>query len=95
MKGVATTKRADVPKEMRDMAIALVAQRMEQKMKQYGERTFISSHEIYGIMAEEMAEYLDAVRNGNQHAIKDELIDIAVAAVFGLASAINEQMDWM
>ena len=95
MKGVRVTNRADVPKEIRDLAMGEVSRRMEQKMKKYGERTFVSSHEIYGILAEEMDEFLSAVRKGDVDGIKDELIDIAVAAVFGLASAMNEQMDWM
>lgn len=48
-------------------------------------RPFASAHETYGVIAEELAEYFDAIRAKREYRnpinIRGELIDIACAAL--------------
>lgn len=56
---------------------------------------FASNHKIYGVLAEELNEYLDAIQQKQSSADKiDELYDIAVAAIFGIASINNQSVNW-
>ena len=43
-----------------------------------------SSHEALGIITEEYYELIEAIKNNNDVATRSELIDIAVAAIFGI-----------
>lgn len=78
-----------------DMALASVIAKLEYRRKQKGDGIMMSSHEILGIMEEELYEYKKALHDKTAAQYKkDELIDIAVAALFGIASFNSEKMDW-
>lgn len=47
---------------------------------------FVSTHEVYGALAEEMDELLDVVREDNLYEARQELFDVAATAIFGIAS---------
>lgn len=65
------------------------------RFEQKGHGSFSSSHEILGILNEEMKEYTDAVHeNQSDHDKIEELKDIAVAALFGIASIRSGGVDW-
>lgn len=54
-----------------------------------GYRSYASRHEIFGILAEEMDELLDELRINTRAGHKNfrkELMDVAVAALFGYIS---------
>ena len=59
-----------------------------------GDGTAASYHEVLGFITEEYMELIDAVRKNNVREIKSELIDIAVACVFGVACIDAGTMDW-
>jgi len=65
------------------------------RLNQKGTGTFASSHEVLGVVCEEFRELEDAVQGkeglGN---IKDELLDIAVACVFGAACIDAGGLEW-
>ena len=52
----------------------------------HGYEPYSSSHEAYGIIAEEMHELMLAIHANDDEQIKKELLDVAQAAVFALAS---------
>ena len=65
------------------------------RAKQKGYGILISSHEVLGILTEEMTEFTEAVHlNQSQIDKIKELEDIAVAALFGIASIRSGEMDW-
>ena len=67
---------------------------MQTRLEEKGDGTFASSHEIYGVLAEEMAEFLQAIQqHKTPHELKAELMDIAVGAVFGIACIEAGGMD--
>ena len=86
--------RLQVEKQFRDIALSLVAQKMKVRLEHCGEGTFASQHEILGIITEEYHELVQAVQNNDKDELIEELLDVAVGAVFGIASIIAETTDW-
>jgi hypothetical protein len=78
--------RAEVNPAVVQVAIENVVASLEGRLTQTGRDGFISPHEILGIVDEEYNELRDAVRSDEPSAVRLELIDVAVAAIFGLAS---------
>ena len=79
-------------------AVSMLIKELDRRLKEKGRGTFSSSHEILGIVTEEYWELVDAVkRHGDDKAgrIKQELMDIAVACVFGCACIDTGDMDWL
>lgn len=70
-----------------DTALAMVARGVENRLRRHGDDALAGRHEVYGMMAEEFAEALEALRrDSNPMAFGRECIDVAVAAVVGVAS---------
>ena len=55
------------------------------RIEQHGNGTFVSHHEILGIMTEEYKELTEAVQANDLVQVSKELMDLAVPAVFGYA----------
>ena len=72
----------DIVNQSIDTAISELFRRLEEK----GYGSFISYHETLGVVTEEYFELVDAVRSNDVEHIKDELMDLAVAVIFGHAS---------
>ena len=54
-----------------------------------------SNHEIYGIIRQETTEYEEAIHKRAPDGEKiEELLDIAVACLFGIASITSGGTDW-
>lgn len=51
---------------------------MKRGFDRYGK--FASTHEAYGVLAEEMAELLDSIRENQLDSVKDEAIQVAAVA---------------
>lgn len=65
------------------------------RVQQKGKWVMASSHEILGIIDDEVQEYRDEVHAKSPAQKKiDELKDIAVAAIFGIASIRSGGVDW-
>lgn len=59
-----------------------------------GDHSFGSSHESLGILSEEMWELTEAVTSNDRDDVRAELRDIAVAAIWALASEEAGGWDW-
>lgn len=78
--------RVDVSSETVDRAVALMRTKLLMRLDQKGWDSFIGPHEILGILEEERMELTEAVRSDDWTEVVDELLDLAVGAVFGIAS---------
>jgi len=89
------TDRANVPDCLVSLAIDATITKTYQRINQKGYGTWKSSHEIYGIIAEEVMELLQAIHDNKPlEEVQKELIDIAVACLFGHACIENRTVDW-
>lgn len=77
------------------MAVEDVSEKLDYRAQQKGLGVMASNHEIYGIIRQETSEYEDAIhrRLSDEEKI-EELKDIAVAAIFGIASIQSGGVDW-
>lgn len=71
-----------------------VSAKLEQRLKEKGYGASVSRHEILGILEEEVMEFLHEVHRGQPKGLQEELMDIAVAAIWGLASLQSGKADW-
>ena len=67
-------------------AIDAVKKKINFRLDQKGDGLFVDKHQIYGIVAEEVKELMDALHGNDIEGMKRELKDIAVAALWGIAS---------
>ena len=63
-----------------------VIRKMNERVDEKGNGLFVDKHQIYGIVAEELKELMDALHANDIEGMKRELKDIAVAAIWGIAS---------
>lgn len=76
-------------------AMSDVSAKLGFRAKQKGLGTMASCHEILGIIEDEVQEYRDEVHAKSEAKLKiEELKDIAVAAIFGIASIESGGVDW-
>jgi len=76
-------------------AICEVEEKLMFRARQKGLGTMASNHEILGIIEDEVQEYRDEVHAKSEDEKKiEELKDIAVAAIFGIASIKSGGIDW-
>lgn len=73
-----------------DREITLVIQDihnwLSERIQQKGRDSFVSIHEIRGVIDEEYCELQEEMHKKNYLTIEHELKDLAVSAIFGLAS---------
>jgi len=87
-----TAKKSSKPKferpslslESFDAALESVRNRLVKALKKHGTKSEVSWHEILGDVTEEYTEFVGAVQENNRQS--DELHDIAIAAIWGIAS---------
>ena len=76
-------------------AIASVGEKTGRRANQKGMGVMASNHEIFGIIKQETTEYEEAIHKKLSDEEKiEELKDIAVAAIFGIASIRSGGVDW-
>lgn len=56
------------------------------RLNQKGKGIFVSSHEVLGVINEEMHELTDAVKSNDPEKILDEIMDVVIASFYGYAS---------
>ncbi len=90
------TRRASIAAGELETAFIAFRERMDAKLTKWGWRTLTSRHEILGVIEEEMDELVKAVREDGASCdgIKEELLDIAVGAIFGYACIEAGKTDW-
>jgi len=67
-------------------ALDIIKENLKYRLHKQGPGAFSSPHETYGVLYEEVYELLDAMKNNDSTEFLKELSDIAVAAIFGIAS---------
>ena len=63
-----------------------VTRELDRRISEKGPGAFVSRHEILGIVGEEYSELVEAVHRAADNDVRRELLDIAVACIFGVAS---------
>lgn len=77
-----------------DEAVDDFRQALNDKLAERSYGVFVSSHEILGVVGEELHELTDAVQGDDLEDIADELLDVMVAAFWGYVSARSGHLDW-
>ena len=67
---------------------------LARRLSQNGFGIFVSTHEVLGVVQEEIHELHDAVKSNDNDAVAQECWDIAVGALFGYISHHTGRMDW-
>lgn len=88
-------KRQQLTTEEIERSVYDTIDKLHYRLKQKGMGVFASNHEIYGVIRQETTEYEEAIhkRLSSEEKI-EELKDIAVAAIFGIASIQSGGVDW-
>jgi NTP pyrophosphatase (non-canonical NTP hydrolase) len=74
-------------------AVENTVEKLKFRLIQKGYGTFVSRHEILGVITEEYKEFVDAVHSKNYDDMKTEIVDLAVGCIFGLACFEEETID--
>ena len=80
-----------------DFADAMIEldEKLQYRMKQKGMGTYASIHEALGVLQEEMTEFETEVHaKRDRNAQVEELKDIAVGAIWAIASIRSGGVDW-
>lgn len=86
--------RHQLNKEEFEREIDTTKEKLFKRLDQKGYGISVSTHEIVGILEEEMREVWGALRENNNEELYQELLDVAVACLLGMASLKSEKMDW-
>lgn len=81
------------PKEI-EAAMMLVQCNLKNRLNEKGDGAFASRHEILGTITEEYTELIEAVQEGSLQDVENELIDITVAGLFGIACVYAKKVQW-
>lgn len=80
-------QRVDVTDQEMTEAMRLIGEGLQKRILQKGRKCFIGPHEIFGMVAEEFnKELMDAMHKNDRSAFVEELIDVGVTCLFGIAS---------
>jgi len=75
-------------------AVVALTNKLKERLQEKGNHTLVSRHEIQGIIDEEWIELLEALRSNSTKEYRKELLDVAVACVFGVACIDAGKLDW-
>lgn len=86
--------RPQITAERLNAANAALVGKLLWRLKQKGRGAFLSRHEILGSIEEEHIELVLAVKGEPLACVRDELLDIAVGALFGVACIDAGVLHW-
>jgi phosphoribosyl-ATP pyrophosphohydrolase len=86
--------RKQIPDHCLEKAQNKVKENLVFRLHQKGPGIFASKHEVFGVVAEEYKEVLDALHKGDTQEMYSELNDLAVACILGMACIDSKLMDW-
>ena len=84
-----TTKRPNIDHKKLSYAENHVIGLLNKRLHQKGSGVFASPHEALGIITEEYFELIEAVKSNEDARVLDELADIAVGCLIGMASILT------
>lgn len=64
----------------------LIGQELKARVDKKGPYAYIGSHEALGIITEEYYELIEGVKANDRENVKEELMDILIGCLWGLAS---------
>jgi len=67
---------------------------MKAKILEKGSGAWQSTHEILGVIEEERHELVEAIISNDHSHTREELLDIAVACIFGVACIHENKVHW-
>jgi NTP pyrophosphatase (non-canonical NTP hydrolase) len=79
-------KRKQVKQKNVDDALSFILETLKNARKKHGHGRWASKHETLGILQEEVYELIKAIHENDAKDFKKELADIAITAIWGLAS---------
>jgi NTP pyrophosphatase (non-canonical NTP hydrolase) len=82
------TKRVPVTQDHLKLAHVLIDSHLRSAIDKMGNGSLISNHETLGVLSEEVYELTRAIHENRLDSIHEEMADIAICAIFGLASSI-------
>jgi len=87
-------KRKEVSNKALIHALDEAKSELSRRLGQKGFGGFASTHEMFGVLMEEVNELSEALHDNNEEQFVAELKDIVVAALFSLASIHDNTHDW-
>lgn len=72
------------------LLLNLTAYELGVRIKKHGDKSYASNHEASGKVTEEYQEFLDAVKSDNNIEFVRESLDLAIGALWGVASRIEK-----
>jgi hypothetical protein len=79
-------ERDRITQEGWERALSEVRSELDRRVAEKGDGAFASLHEAWGVIDEEIREFKDGVQAKDRLNAHAELLDIAVAAIVGIAS---------
>lgn len=86
--------RPQITPEEINRGITALSVKLAKRLNEKGMGAFVSRHEILGVLVEEMSELTETVQCGTTNDVGDELLDVAVGAVFGFVCINACKVDW-
>ena len=86
--------RVQISRMQLNRALDSFESKLNNTLKKKGWGSFASRHEISGMLTEEYNEAIAEVHSGNNDKLEQELLDIAVGAVFAVACIQSKGIDW-
>ena len=71
-----------------------IGQLVEKRLIKHGKGGLSSTHEIYGILCEEMKELMETLHKNDLIKFEEELYDVLLCCFFGLASIYSKTIKW-
>jgi hypothetical protein len=79
-------KRLQITDERIEAVFGDLTKALERRLRKHGRLSFIGPHEIFGILSEEVHELEHEIRNNDTAKTYQELLDVAIATIWGLVS---------
>lgn len=87
-------QRPQITKESEEKALQIVRERFTKKLLKKNRGMLASGHEILGRVSQELSEYEEAIHLRKEEKEKlNELSDVALYALWGLASILSGECD--
>jgi len=89
--------RKEITEQQIEPTLNQLRHKIHYRLKQYGNHSFASKHEILGLITEEYHELTEAIkteRGDYLPEVRNELLDLAVACIFGVTCIDHKGLDW-
>ena len=84
-------ERSEISDKVLLNTIEALTVKIGQRIEQHGRGAYVSHHEMLGIVTEEYKELIDAVQSNDPVDVGNELMDVAVSAIYSIASMFQKE----